>query len=309
MAIMAHFYAMVALLLVPSMALPIEESDKDMLYCNFPVSPENLQSYLNPKLQPELYEGQAWVTAMIFQVASLKLKTPLGKIWLAGGSELFKLSTNVVRRETGDKGYLLMNLDFPSSAEGWRMGCSATQPGVKCGASTADLQKTGAHLASSYDEVTFDVDFQVTSEHEDPKFLQYVINRPYKVLQDGPEGLVRMAHQEGKASPGNYQAYRMKVHSLVSSVFAKRWPSLKVDESLTFARCFWADQLVFVDHDGEKIWGEPSDWGKMTDHFQQKNVIVHTSASQTVMKVDCWSWFQCQKVSKRKTAEQFTQTL
>ena len=255
MAIMAHFHAIVAFLLVPSMALPIEESDKDMLYCNFPVSPENLQSYLNPKLQPELYDGQAWVTAMIFQVASLKLQTPLGKIWLGGGSELFKLTTNVVRRETGDKGYLLMNLDFPSSAEGWiqKMGCSATQPGVKCGASTADLQKTGAKLQSSYDEVTFDVDFQVTSEHEDPKFLQYVINRPYKVLQDGPEGLVRMAQQEGKASPGNYQAYRMKVHSLVSSVFAKRWPSLKVDESLTSARCFWADQLVFVDHDGEKI--------------------------------------------------------
>ena len=43
MALMAHFHAIVALLtIVPSMALPIEESDKDMLYCNFPVSPENL---------------------------------------------------------------------------------------------------------------------------------------------------------------------------------------------------------------------------------------------------------------------------
>ena len=253
---MAYFLNFVAALLaVSSMALPIEESDKDMLYCNFPVEPSNLQSYLNPKLQPELYDGKAWVTAMIFQVASLKLQTPLGKIPLGGGSELFKLTTNVVRNQTGDKGYLLMNLDFPSSAQGWvqKMGCSATQPGVQCGASTAELEKSGSAHLRSYDQVTFDVDFQVTSEHEDSNFLQYVINRPYKALQDGFRGVVRMAHQEGKAAASNYQGYRIKVRSLVTSVFAKRWPSLKVEETVTAARCFWAKQLVFVEHDGEKI--------------------------------------------------------
>lgn len=255
---MAYFLTLVAALLAVPSALPIEESDKDMLYCNFPVELSNLQSYLNPKLQPELYDGKAWVTAMIFEVASLKLQTPLGKIPLGGGSELFKLTTNVVRNQTGDKGYLLMNLDFPSSAQGWvqKMGCSATQPGVQCGASTADLEKSGSAHLTSYDQVTFDVDFQVTSEHEDSKFLQYVINRPYKALQDGPRGVVRMAHQEGKAAASNYQGYHIKVRSLVSSVFAKRWPSLKVEETVTAARCFWANQLVFVDHDGEKIWSD-----------------------------------------------------
>ena len=43
--------------------LPIEETDKNMLYCNFPVDAGNLQSYLSPKLKPELFEGKAWVTA------------------------------------------------------------------------------------------------------------------------------------------------------------------------------------------------------------------------------------------------------
>ena len=252
---MTHFSAKVFItLVIPLLALPIQESDKDMLYCNFPVEPSNLQSYLNPKLQPELYAGKAWVTAMIFQVESLKLQTPLGQIPLGGGSELFKLTTNVVRKETGDKGYLLMNLDFPSSAQGWvqKMGCSATQPGVKCGASTAQLDKGSAHL-TSYDQVTFDAKFEVTIEQEDPEFLQYVINRPYKVLQDGVQGEVRVARQEGKAVASNYQAYSMRVQSLVSSVFAKRYPTLKVDESQAASRCFWSKQLVFVDHDGEKI--------------------------------------------------------
>ncbi|CAK9029886.1 Uncharacterized protein SCF082_LOCUS18980 [Durusdinium trenchii] len=250
----ALFWGVLAMA-VPSMALPIEEADKDMLYCNFPMEASRLQSYLNPKLEPELYDGKAWVTAMIFEVASLKLQTPLKvSIPLGGGSELFKLTTNVVRKETGDKGYLLMNLDFPSSAQGWiqKIGCSATQPGVQCGASTAVLDKSSAHI-TSYDQITFDVDFQVTSEEEDPNFLQYLINRPYKVLQDGPRGVVRMAQQEGKAAAGNYQGYQMKVQSLKSSVFSKRWPSLQVDEDLASARCFWARQLVFVDHDGEEI--------------------------------------------------------
>ena len=39
----------------------------------------------------------------MFEVSSLKLKTPLGKLPLGGGSELFKLTTNVVRTENGDK--------------------------------------------------------------------------------------------------------------------------------------------------------------------------------------------------------------
>lgn len=30
-----------------------------------------------------------------------------------------------------------------------------------------------------------EVHFELTSQPEDPKFLQYLINRPYKVLQDG----------------------------------------------------------------------------------------------------------------------------
>ena len=244
----------VVLLSALCMALPIEEADKDMLYCNFPVEPSNLQSYLNPKLQPELYEGKAWVTAMIFEVASLKLKTPLGKIPLGGGSELFKLTTNVVRKTTGDKGYLLMNLDFPSSAQGWieKMGCSATQPGVQCGATTADLEKSGSAHVASYDHVTFDVEFEMTSEPEDSEFLQYIINRPYKVLQDA-QGVARVARQDGKDAPGNYRGYRLKLQSLVSSVFAKRWPKLHVEESQAAARCFWSDQLIFVDHDGEQI--------------------------------------------------------
>lgn len=147
------------LLAVPSLALPIEELDKDMLYCNFPVEPQNLQKYLNPKLEPELFEGKAWVTAMIFEVESLKLMTPLGKLPLGGGSELLKLTTSVVRKDTGDKGYLLMNLDFPSSAQGWvqKLGCSATQPGVNCGDSTVELDKSGsARLSAAYDEATFE---------------------------------------------------------------------------------------------------------------------------------------------------------
>ncbi|CAE6913054.1 unnamed protein product [Symbiodinium natans] len=234
-----------------------------MLYCNFPVDAGNLQSYLSPKLKPELFEGKAWVTAMIFNVESLKLETIFGKVAIGGGSELLKLTTNVVRADNGDKGYLLMNLDFPSGAQGWvqkltsKIGCSATQPGVKCGSTTAVLAKSGsAHLEESdesYDGVTYDVAFEV-------------INRPYKVLQDGPQGVVRVAHQEGKDAPSNYRGYKgfvgscgnvwlvtVNVESLFSSVFAKRWPDLKVDESFASAHCFWADQLVFVDHDGDKI--------------------------------------------------------
>eukprot|EP00438_Fugacium_kawagutii_P032361 Skav234864 [mRNA] locus=scaffold840:245697:246458:- [translate_table: standard] len=212
-----------------------------MLYCNFPVEPENLEKYLNPKLEPELFEGKAWVTAMIFEVESLKLMTPLGKLPLGGGSELLKLTTSVVRKDTGDKGYLLMNLDFPSSAQGWvqKLGCSATQPGVSCGASTVELDKRGsAQLSAAYDDATFEVHFEVTSQPEDPKFLQYLINRPYKVLQDGDQGVVRVAHQEGRADSSNYQGHQLQVEELTSSVFGKRWPSLAVEESLAKARCF-----------------------------------------------------------------------
>ena len=234
-------------------ALPIEETDKEILYCNFEVPQEQLQAYLNPMLEPALYEGKAWVTAMMFELSSLKLVTPLGKVPLGGGSELFKLTRNVVRKDTGDKGYLLMNLDFPSGAQGWvqKMGCSATQPGVDCGASTSELQKSGTAHLSSYDGATFDVDFQVTSTPEDYGFLQYVINRPWKVLQQGVRGVVRAARQDGRAAGINYGAYRVEVKSLTSSVFATRWPSFKVDESS--ARCFWAEELLFEDHDAQRI--------------------------------------------------------
>ena len=233
-------------------ALPIEETDKDMLYCNFEVEPEHLEAYLNEKLEPELYEGKAWVTAMMFELSTLKLVTPLGKFPLGGGSELFKLTTNVVRRDTGEKGYLLMNLDFPSGAQGWlqKIGCSATQPGVDCGASTSVLEKSTAQL-SAYDDATFEVDFQVTSTPEDPRFLHYVIDRPLKVLQQGVRGVVRVAEQEGKEAKSNYKGYVVKVKSLKSSVFATRWPAFEVNESAF--RCFWAQQLVFVDHDADTI--------------------------------------------------------
>ena len=54
--------------LVSVAALPIEETDTNLIYCNFPVEPEVLANYLNgDKLMPDLYEGKAWVCFLSWQ--------------------------------------------------------------------------------------------------------------------------------------------------------------------------------------------------------------------------------------------------
>ncbi|CAJ1364027.1 unnamed protein product [Effrenium voratum] len=188
--------------LVSVAALPIEETDTNLIYCNFPVEPEVLANYLNgDKLMPDLYEGKAWVSLMVFNLESLKLQSPLGKIPMGGGGEMVKLSTYVRTKDSASKaGYLMLDLDFPQGARGWmqRAGCSFTQKGLHCGEVEVQVSANLTSVfASSSDGASLSAEFEVLEE-EDAKFLEYIIYRPYKVLQEGKQGTVRMAKQEGK---------------------------------------------------------------------------------------------------------------
>uniref|UniRef100_A0A0G4G0G2 Uncharacterized protein n=1 Tax=Chromera velia CCMP2878 TaxID=1169474 RepID=A0A0G4G0G2_9ALVE len=245
-------------------ALRVRETDGDLLYLNFPVSLEKMRAFLDPKLEPETFKGTAWATAVIFKVTKLEMDTALGWVSLPSGSTLVKLQTYV--KQGDKKGYLLMNLDFPSGISGWtqKIGCQQREKGASCGTSDTTRGSKGGNkrfeVVRCKEPYAFEnfVEYEVTEEEEDKEFLEFVLSRPFKIEQEKKGGVkgtvVRVGAQEGKDDPSLIQGKRVKLTKLNWLQFQKKWPFLEVDET-TMANtvAFLSDRLVFIDNEAEPV--------------------------------------------------------
>lgn len=239
-------------------AQPIQETDHEVLYINYPVDPATLSAYLNPVLKPDIYEGSAWVTAMVFELSSLKLVTPLGNIPVASNSGILVKMFTHVEMPGSHKGYVILNLDFPPGLMGFtqRFGCSATQPGVNCGRCDVNRTHTANGVVdevSTKDEANAHIEYKVTSQSEDEEFLKFILYRPWKVLQDGKQGKVRAAKQDGKDAPGYVAGSRVEVSKITNHLFEKRWPEWQSSIAYDKVRAFYSKECTFVDHSADPI--------------------------------------------------------
>ena len=53
---------------------------RDIVWCHWPVNPEQVSAILPPGLEPDLYEGSAWVGLVPFSMENLVVATPLAWI-------------------------------------------------------------------------------------------------------------------------------------------------------------------------------------------------------------------------------------
>ena len=95
----------------PGWPWSVAQTLADCVSCHWPVAPEALAPHLPPGVEPDLHDGQAWLTIAALRVTGLRLRGLLPVPRLADGAELVVRATVVV----GDRqASLLLDVAFSS---------------------------------------------------------------------------------------------------------------------------------------------------------------------------------------------------
>lgn len=229
----------------------IRESDDNIFWVNVPVDKEDIQQFLTPDLLPSIYNDKAWISIMLFNIYSIKTNVSGFWVEVPMTTGLTNKISVLVETKKGEKGYLILSMDFDSGIIGTikSIGCGKTEIGVICEtckslnndhSNTQWITKHGYMMTASY-KVN-------ESEYENLEFAKFVSNRPFKFEKDS-NSKTYFYQQAGKDSKSNFDFKSINVTNVQSNILNRRFGLVsKYEENLCKNNvCFWSNHLVFED--------------------------------------------------------------
>ena len=87
-----------------------------MVSIHFEMDPEEMQKMLGDRLEPDLYDGKAFIQVSVFYISSLWMKLPVVSFTPSMMSSwCMRISAYVKMKETEEKGYVILSADFEDS--------------------------------------------------------------------------------------------------------------------------------------------------------------------------------------------------
>ena len=227
-----------------TVTLTVRETEHNVVFINIPIAQTVLQQYLNDDLQPILYNGSAWLSLVAFQLFSLEAEIGHTFVPMPGISgTIVKTVAFVMKKDGSDRGYMILDMDYSSEVQA--LGCSATQPGVRCYHSIAS-SVNGSHVAvTTEDQLMLKIEFKNSSVPADTSLVAIATELHWKYEQKGLKGSWTAGNQTGHI---HKPATAITVTSFQSNLIAHRhgWPG-EAAVCQVPGMCFLTPMLQFID--------------------------------------------------------------
>jgi len=254
-----------------SSSLTVREQETPLVSIHFEMDPEEMQKMLGDRLEPDLYDGKAFIQVSVFYISSLWMKLPVVSFTPSMMSSwCMRISAYVKMKETEEKGYVILSADFEDSISGGIMtnGCKKSQLGTMCGTVAVNavnqtvesdsklfsVSENGTeilHLAATLEPLSNKPFWNWANE----RYARFRLSEDKKTLERGTQP------PKHKTFSGNFEVQPADtIDPMWFKVFQTKfagygWGYLDdpKPDPCGQGRCFYSKEAVFVDEDAKKV--------------------------------------------------------
>ncbi|CAE7225338.1 unnamed protein product [Symbiodinium sp. CCMP2456] len=244
----------------------VRETEQPSLSINYPVDPARLQEKIGKRLEPDVYDGKAFVQVSVFFKSRVEMKAPVvGFVPTGMSSWGLRMSTYV--KKDGEKGFVVLSVDVESSL--MSTGCSWTQTekGTKCGSAKVtehsflpqneDPKMANITVVEGTAEL-LSLRAELSDTVSNEPFQEWANNRTarFRVFGENLENLERGVQNE-RLFEGKHQvkmdSYFSSAIFRTKSYFGESWSDLDHTDPCREGYCFLYSKFQFVDYEGVKV--------------------------------------------------------
>ena len=245
-----------------SSGMTVRETETPLVSVHFPMDPEDMQKMLGDRLEPDVYEGKAYIQVSQFYISKLEMFGVLPSLMSAW---CMRISAYVKMKDSGEKGYVILSADFDSSFSGSIMtnGCKKSQLGTACGTIAANQTQEGdgqvftvvqdktllLRLSAQQVPVSNEAFFNWANQ----RYVRFQLSEDKKELRRGTQPT------EEKTWEGNYELKSFGAMPFISEVFQTKyagygWGYLDAtSDPCQKGLCFFSKKAVFLDNNAETV--------------------------------------------------------
>ncbi|CAE7577075.1 PARP10 [Symbiodinium sp. CCMP2592] len=245
--------------------MTVRETETPLISVHFPMEPEDMQKVLGERLEPDVYDGKAYIQVSQFYISKLEMfgvVPSLMSSWCMRISAYVKLKNS---QPPGEKGYVILSADFDSSISGTIMtsGCKKSQLGTMCGTIAANQteERDGKVFTVVQDKTLLlrlaakQVPISNTAflEWANQRYVRYQLSEDKKELRRG------LQPENEKTFEGSYELEPFGIKPFISAVFQTKyagygWGYLdNITDPCERGRCVFYEKAVFLDENAETL--------------------------------------------------------
>jgi len=249
----------------------VRETEQPSLSINYPVDPAKLQEKIGKRLEPDVYDGKAFIQVSAFYKSRVEMKAPLIGFAPTGMSSWgLRMSTYV--KKDGEKGFVVLSVDAESSL--MSTGCSWTQTekGTKCGTvqvTEHSFRNYPIHIGDMGPRVVnvtvvedkaeiLSLRAQLSDTISSEAFQEWANNRTARFRVFGEDlGTLERGVQNERLFEGKHQVEMVSDFSSAifktKSFFGESWSDLDHTDPCRKGYCFLYEKFQFVDYEGVQV--------------------------------------------------------
>lgn len=249
----------------------VRETEQPSLSINYPVDPTKLQEKIGKHLEPDVYDGKAFVQVSVFYKSRVEMDAPLVG-FVPTGMSSWGLRMSAYVKKDGEKGFVVLAVDVESTL--MSKGCSWTQAekGTKCG--VIKVTEHAFHPENLNDPAAgpsivnltvvedkaelLSIRAQLSDTVSNEAFQEWANNRTarFRVFGEDLENLERGVQNE-RLFEGKHQVEMVSDFSSAifqtKSYFGDSWSDLDHTDPCRKGYCFLYSKFQFVDYAGVKV--------------------------------------------------------